>query len=56
MTSYTLISQKNVLPVDDTIEKQFNIPLLLCKIHYFIGKNANVIALNIKKDMGTHTI
>ena len=32
MTGYTLRSDKNFLPVDDIIEKPFNLPVLLRKI------------------------
>lgn len=41
MTGYTLKAKKNTeLPVDDTIEKPFNLPLLEKKIERLIKKNS----------------
>ncbi|MEO6452830.1 MAG: response regulator [Ginsengibacter sp.] len=38
MTGYTLRAQKNKLPVDDTIEKPFNLSLLEKKIEKLLQK------------------
>jgi DNA-binding response OmpR family regulator len=40
MTGYTLRQVKSPLPVDDTIEKPFNLPLLEKKIENLIRKTA----------------
>ena len=40
MTGYTLRQITNQLPVDDTIEKPFNLPLLEKKIENLIRKSA----------------